>query len=181
MADVTFTVRGPFEVARDGHKRTWEVTLATGRRFWTLGELPALASRRGCYVFAIVPPGGGGYRPEYVGKTANNFRSACLNPYKLQVLREGLNNKAGKLWLFLIAHPAKPRGEISEIIKGDIRDLENQLIGLAYQQNPSLLNQQHVKKRLRIGGVLLPEPGAPSKEEQQFKKMFGLEKRSPLS
>ena len=60
---ISFKVHGPFPIPKDG-----KVLIDDLKYFWNQGsELQHLASKKGCYVFAI--QAGRRCRPYYVGKT----------------------------------------------------------------------------------------------------------------
>ena len=162
-----FSVHGPFRVpSRDKH-----IERTVQRTFWAASELTGLASERGCYVFALVKQGGG-IKPLYVGQTRSDFKSECFDYHKLVLLNDGIRKQSGTLMLYLVKHEKGGRGRISG---SDLTDLEHRLIGLAYKQNPELLNVKGTKGRPPAvnRGIDKPHRGSPSDAERDFKRLIG--------
>lgn len=166
---------GPFEMPRIGSLiDTRELT-----RLWAKIEQqhPGLAHAVGCYIFAI--RAGKGAMPWYVGKTEKrNLRDETSSPHKLLVYTRALNvRERGTPLLYLIAKQtrigryAKPRrGGI-----GDIRALENLLIGTCLLRNGKLLNVKQVKhpKGIVVPGYMNEPRGARSGSATGLAKILG--------
>ena len=166
-APAEFSVHGPFSVpSRDKH-----IERTVQRTFWATSELAGLATERGCYVFALVTRGGG-IKPLYVGQTRGDFKGECFDYHKLVILNDGIRRQSGRLVLYLVKHEKSGHGRISG---SDLTDLEHRLIGLAYKQNPNLLNVKGTKGRppAVIRGIDKPHRGSPSDAEKDFKRLIG--------
>jgi len=169
-----YTVFGPFEIPRAGN-------MVDGRRYRTFWrdveeQHPGLPTAVGCYVFAIRAAKGA--RPWYVGKTEkHNFKGEAWTPHKLLLYNKALNDRGkGKPLLYLIAKHtkggrlAKPRrGGI-----GEIRALENLLIGSCILRNSKLLN---VKQTKHLRGIVVPgymngKRGALSKSARSVARLL---------
>ena len=166
---------GPFEMPRSGSL----VDARKFARFWSTIERqsPGLSGAVGCYVFAI--KAGKGAKPWYVGKTEKrNLKDETWSTHKLYVYTKALNlRKRGTPVLYLIAKQtrvgrfAKPRkGGI-----GDIRALENLLIGSCLLRNSKLLNVKQVKhpKGIVVPGYMNESPGARSASAKGLAKLLG--------
>jgi len=120
---------------------------------------------------------GKGIRPWYVGKTeSHNFKGEVWAPHKLNLYHEALRRrKKGKPLLYLVAKLtktgrfSKPRQRI-----GDVRALENLLIGSCLLRNRSLLNTKQTKhlRRISVPGYMNEQPGARSKPAKGFAKLL---------
>ncbi len=183
MDDIWFKVKGPYPVPRGGSRGSWRVELQTTRDFWKSSDYPELkdlSKSRGCYVFALKPPGGG-LRPVYVGQTSNKFSAATFQHHHLTLFSERLADRSGTLQLFFVVYPRNKettkrnaKARVSETVKEDMRDMENRLIGLALKKNSDDLLNIQGKRRLRIEGVLDPERGQPSGPAVALKKTLAL-------
>lgn len=164
---VDFSVHGPFVVPLQPGRF---VDKPGARGLWG-SSLSQFAAGRGCYVFALSHRVGG-MTPLYVGKTAASFRQECFNDKNLLALSKVLQERSGRLILFLVTYLHK-RGAVN---KAAIRDLEQQLIGLAAKREPDLLNVHGTRQQtiLRIAGVLNSRVGQPSRAAQAFRKTFAL-------
>ena len=172
-----YQVFGPFNL----HKSGKLVDKHYRKNFWTDVEhrAPGLPNALGCYVFGIKAAKGA--FPWYVGKTEKgNFRGETWTPHKLNLYNEALNfgkKKKGTPQLFLIARRtkggkfAKPRR--SGI--GDVRALENLLIGTCLLRNRHLLNAKQTKhlRSIVVPGYMNEQPGARPKAASELAKLLG--------
>jgi hypothetical protein len=169
-----YSVFGPFE-PRDGAM----VDSHAKKMFWGgLEQVHARLPRAvGCYVFAIRAAKGS--RPWYVGKTEKgSFKGEVWTPHKLLLYNEALHlRKKGKPLLYFIAKNTKG-GKFAKPRKGgigDIRALENLLIGTCLLRNRKLLNAKQTK-HLRgtvVPGYMNEQPGARSKPAKELAKLLG--------
>ena len=166
---------GPFKMPRSGSL----VNKHEFRQFWSDIEQqsPRLSGAVGCYIFAI--RAGRGAKPWYVGKTEKgNFKGETWSPHKLNIYSDALNvRKRGTPLLYLIAKRttvgryAKPRkGGI-----GEIRALENLLIGICLLRNRKLLNAKQTKhlKGIVVPGYMNEQPGARSVSATSLARLLG--------
>jgi hypothetical protein len=171
----TFQPFGPFKMPRNGSL----VDTSMFAKFWANIERqsPGLSRAVGCYVFAI--RAGKGAKPWYVGKTEKrNLRDETWSPHKLYVFSKALNlRERGTPVLYLIAKQtgvgryAKPRKRGI----GDVRALENLLIGSCLLRNSKLLNVKQVKhpKGIVVPGYMNELPGARSTSAKSLAKLLG--------
>ena len=125
--------------------------------FWK--GVPA-AEKDGCYVFGVPKKyGQDGFMPLYVGRTNRAFSAECFNAGNLTKLNEYLrHHPATSLKLILLPHPPNKGGSNSAVIA----DLERELIKMAKDVNPKLLNKQHVHPdEWGIHGVIRGGSGKP--------------------
>ncbi len=171
----TYRVYGPFEIPRNGAL----VDSHAKKEFWrnVEAEQVRLSSAVGCYVFAIRAAKGS--RPWYVGKTEkSSFKGEAWTPHKLNLYNEALHlRKKGKPLLFFIARGTKG-GKFAQPRRGgigDIRALENLLIGTCLLRNSKLLNAKQTK-HLRgtiVPGYMNEQPGARSRPAGDLAKLLG--------
>jgi hypothetical protein len=170
-----YEVFGPFEVHRSGSL----VDRSTFAAFWRDVErqCSGLPSAVGCYVFAI--HAAKGERPWYVGKTEkHSFKGEVLTPHKLVLYNEALNlRKKGTPLLYLVARRTKS-GRFAKPGKagiGDVRSLENLLIGTCLLRNKDLRNVKQTKhpRAIVVPGYMNERPGARSKPARHFAKLLG--------
>jgi len=166
---------GPFELPTSGSIVNTHVL----NRFWAEIEQqsPGLAAAVGCYIFAI--SAGKGAKPWYVGKTEKgNFKGETWSPHKLYIYSDALNSrKRCTPLLYLIAKRtrvgryAKPRKGGS----GEIRALENLLIGICLLRNHRLLNVKQTKhlKGIEVPGYMNEQPGARPASAKSLAKLLG--------
>lgn len=170
-----YRVFGPFEIPRDGAM----VDNHAKKMFWGGVEQgnARLSGAVGCYVFAIRAAKGS--RPWYVGKMEKgSFRGEVCTPHKLLLYNEALHlRKKGKPLLYFIAKSTKG-GKFSKPRKGgigDIRALENLLIGTCLLRNHKLLNAKQTKhlRGIVVPGYMNEQPGARSKPAKGLAKLLG--------
>lgn len=160
-----FVVLGPFEVpVHVGNGRI--VRDEEGREFFR--HHPTLASKRGCYIFAM--RSGGGITPTYVGKATKSFGQECFTSHKLGKCNQSLvRYSKGKLVLFLFERP-NGKGNPS-VVK--MNQLEVFLILTALAANENLLNiKQTRQQEWSIRGVIRSSAGNPSKAAAAAKRML---------
>lgn len=169
-----FTVSGPFDVPvveDNGYRRFRQVDASALSHWWLENpKRSRLSTEKGCYVFAM--SSGRGTMPIYVGMTTNSFKSKCFDAANQIKINAYLNENRGRLVLFLVKYPKSKR-----VNRTLVKKLEDQLIGMAFSRNPSLLNKHGTKEEERmprIRGVLRSGRGQPPKEAIAFRKMIGV-------
>lgn len=174
-----YRVFGPFPMRKNGSL----VDKYACNDFWGNIEqqIPKLPSAVGCYIFAIGAAKGTSKRalPWYVGKTErNSFEGETWTPQKLNHYNEALNlRKRGTPHLYLIAKCTKS-GRFAKPRKGgigDIRALENLLIGSCLSRNRKLLNVKQTKhpRGIIVPGYMNEQPGARPKPAKRLAKLLG--------
>ena len=130
-----------------------------------------LASKRGCYVFAV--RAGKGMTPIYVGKaTRSSFEKECFNPANRHKFSNGMADfKKGTPVLYFIRHPSQ-RGKINA---KQIGEIENFLIQNAAVRNPNIQNLRgRQAPKWSIRGVLRSGQRRPTSAESDFKHLIGI-------
>jgi hypothetical protein len=170
-----YQVFGAFKLSKDGYL----VDRSRCAEFWETAERceTGLSKAVGCYIFGI--RAGKGIKPWYVGMTdRQGFKGECWTPDKLNRYNEALNrHKKGTAVLYLIARRTKG-GRFAKPRKngiGDVRALENLLIGTCLSRNRKLLN---VKKTKHPRGIVVPgymneQPGARSRAARELARLLG--------
>jgi hypothetical protein len=74
----TFSVVGPFDVPFTKKKVGRTINSANAKEFWT--SRPALAKKRGCYIFAF--RAAKGMKPVYIGKATKTFEQEVFTDHK---------------------------------------------------------------------------------------------------
>lgn len=145
-------------------------------KFLNRPDVLELGEAKGCYIFALKPPGGSKIVPWYVGRTTKqNFKDRWKTEREIMV-NVCLNGGKGKLMLF--AFPAlQPTGKkFANAPSYDpaIKFLEEYLIGIAWKKNNDLLNvtQKHLSKISVPGIVNVPNAGNRS-DVKTLWKMLG--------
>lgn len=170
-----YRVFGPFEIPRVGTM----VDSHAKKSFWTDVEREhgRLSNAVGCYVFAIRAAKGA--LPWYVGKTEKgSFKGEAWTPHKLNLYNEALHERGkGKPLLYFIAKNTKG-GKFAKPRKGgigDIRALENLLIGACLRRSSHLLNARQTKhlRGITVPGYMNEQPGARSKPAKDLAKLLG--------
>jgi hypothetical protein len=165
---VDFSVEEPLVVPLDGLRNIDE--RRARELFNEVGEGLALA--KGCYVFAL--RSGRGSMPLYVGRTTRaSFRMECFNHKNVKDLNKALEVARGTLLLYLIRYMRSGAGAGN---RSAIEALETQLIGIALERNPKILNIHGARPKSlpRIQGVLNSSRGRPTRQAHEFKKMLAL-------
>ena len=167
-----FDVYGPFEIPR-GERGT----IVDTHEFWDSfkDEDAKLANACGCYVFAIGATDS--YKPWYVGKTENAFKSEALQDNKIKIYNRVLDKRSrGKPVLFLL--PQITKG--NKFAKGDsdaIVGLENILIAQAITRNSEMEN---ISKTRILRGVevvgFMNTSGRAKESALKLRKTFGVKK-----
>jgi hypothetical protein len=165
---------GPFEIPTKGRL----IDRFESAQFWEEVRRRSfgLPGAVGCYVFAI--RAGKGAKPWYVGKTEKgNFKGETWSPHKLNIYNEALSGrKRCTPLLYLIAKRtssgryAKPRKRGI----GEIRALENLLIGVCLLRNRELLNVKQTKypKGIVVPGYMNANRGARSAPAKDLAKLL---------
>jgi hypothetical protein len=173
----TYQVFGPFNLRKSGKL----VDKHYRKDFWGDVERrqPGLPSAVGCYVFGIKAAKGA--LPWYVGRTEkHDFKGETWTPHKLNLYNEALNSrkkKKGTPQLFLIARHTKG-GKFAKPTKsgiGDVRALENLLIGTCLLRNRHLLNAKQTKhlRGIVVPGYMNEHPGARPKPARELAILLG--------
>jgi hypothetical protein len=165
---LTFSVQGPFPVPVYLGRAAKTITSDNATQFWQRN--PALADRRGCYVFGMRT--GRSVMPLYVGRATVSFRREVFQPHKLSRYQHGLADyKRGTPVLLFVAAPIR-RGATNI---GLIKELEAFLIQTAISRNSELLNVQGTKRAdWSIAGVIRSGVGKPSYAASSLKTSLGL-------
>lgn len=166
----TYTVSGPHRIPTYDGKAAKIVTAETIKEFWS--QNGNLASKRGCYVFAI--RAGGGITPYYVGRATRTFKREIFQPHKLSKYQQALADyrKGTPVMYCIMAPPSKGAPNVSAI-----EEMEEYLIQTAVTQNPGLLNVRGTKReRFAIAGVLRSGVGKPSKAAKSLRGCLGISK-----
>lgn len=152
----TFTVKGPFTVPVASLKAGKHISTNEAKAFW--GQHSAMASERGCYVFAF--RAGKGIKPVYIGKATKSFGQEAFAPHKLNKYNQGLANQGkGTPVLFFVCLP-KAKGKVN---RSAIDDAESFLIQSGLTANKALLNSKKTRQELwGIRGVVRGGSGKPS-------------------
>jgi hypothetical protein len=158
----------PFRRQRNGNaKQILNVHVAA---FWAKPAADTIASKQGCYVFAL--RAAKGFCPWYVGKATRSFRQEALGPYQLNHYNDVLfDGRKGTPVMFFVA----PEGNKRIVPAPICNAIETFLIQSAYAENPEICNRQKTKiPEWTIKGVVRPDQGAPTNLEVVFKKMMGI-------
>ncbi len=182
---------GPFPVPYSVVAGTKSIAPADARAFWGQAALLPLATKNGCYVFAL--KASQGYLPWYVGITGKKkskkrpkrakaasspigrwgLKHETFTPDKLKKFNRAMSlRKTGAPVMFLVA----PAGSIRKIPTAELLHMEKELIQNALARNPALINTQHTKNLPRwcIKGVIRGGKGRPNSGETAFRKLLGL-------
>jgi hypothetical protein len=163
-----FDVYGPYKIPIV-RERNGSYIPARCPDFWDAH--PTIATRFGCYVFAI--RAGKGITPVYVGKTTRSFDGECFAIHKIACHYTPALARKGRgtpVMFFLV--PRARRGKPNTRI---IKDLETFLIQVASAKNPSLSNvKERQEARWGISGVLRGGKGKPGKPARAFKTSVGM-------
>lgn len=160
-----YHVFGPYEISFEKSGKAKRIPRDIGRIFWS-HELKAIAKKQGCYVFAI--RAGRGFTPWYVGKTKRCFEDEIFTSHKLVKYNAPLFTcKRGTPVMFFICKT----GTKKIMNQATLKDMERELIQVAYFKNSSLTNKKHAKnKRWAIAGVTSGKK--PTIAASKFKKMM---------
>jgi hypothetical protein len=162
----SFVVQGPFPITYE--KRKGGRTLVFDD-FWSKHAEHNLATRQGCYVFAIRNRG---LTPIYVGKATKSFEQVTFNPANRHKYHSGFSVYAkGTPVMYFVAHP-KQKGPINAT---QIAQIENFLIQAGGAKNSDL---QNIKGRQEpnwsIKGVVRSGAGKRNDAEVQFRSLFDI-------
>jgi hypothetical protein len=163
-----FTPHGPHTVPTTKLNAGKTIDPDDIKTFWAANA--SLASRKGCYVFAM--QAGAGLTPFYVGKATKGFKQEVFTAHKLNKYAKALASYASgtPVLLFVLA----PQGTGATNLKA-IKELEKYLIQRAADVNPNLTNiQNKAKPTWGIAGVLRAKQGKPSKAAQKLRKCIAV-------
>src|SRR5574344_146006 len=143
-----FLVDGPFEIAVTNYKKARRIEKQNIASLWNDGRIGAkkYQGQTGCYIFVM--RAAKGYRPNYVGKTANTFKIETSEPHKLDIYNRVIASKKGTPCFFLIVAP-----KATKAVKEEIDELETRLISWARKVNKNLENIKKNKDSWSIAGV----------------------------
>lgn len=167
---VTFEVHGPFEIPHmwkaGGHVLMFD-------EFWDDDSVAWLADKRGCYVFAI-RPSGGGLLPTYVGKACKTtFKNEAFAPDKKVKYHKGISEYAKCTPLMFFVIRSSRKGKAGGIL---IKEIEDFLIQAGVAKNPD--NMQNVvgthQPNWRIKGVIRSGVGKKSQTALMFRELFDI-------
>ena len=174
-----YSIHGPFKVIRKkankGKGKVLDCSPEAKNKFWddVATKVPDLPSACGCYLFAIKTKG---FKPWYVGLAEKTgFQKECLSIHKTNIYMDVLNNCGkGIPYLFFIAKRTKKKDDFvkpSKRGRGDIRDLETQLITAAKEKNCKLWNKMKTKylKNMCVLGLINTPQRKQSNPESEFK------------
>jgi hypothetical protein len=163
----SFEVHGPFAV--DWEQRKGGRTLLF-EKFWSPeSEASYLATRKGCYVFAIRNRG---LTPIYVGKATKTYSQETFNPWNREKYSNGFSEYAkGTPVMYFVVLP-KSRGPANA---KQIAQVEDFLIQAGVAKNPGLQNVRGIQKPdWSIKGVIRHGAGHRSASELQFVALFDI-------
>lgn len=176
-----FKVYGPFRMPRTDSGLI-AADAAQKKVFWSSVEDAdeGLSEACGCYIFTILPSGGGA-KPWYVGMTCRlGFRGECFQSRKINLYNSAIAGyDRATPQLFLVAKSTRSKATFAKASSNghaDIKELEEILIGVAYSRNQRLLNMRGTKflKRLVVPGVMNSPPGNPGVAASKLKEVLGL-------
>lgn len=165
---VMFDVLGPFAVPFLEGAAGKNIGPSEGRSFFS--EHPALASKKGCYVFGV--RSGRGTTPVYVGKATKSFEQECFALHKIVKYNRGLLDyvKGTPVMFFVVLESRKGATN-----RNAISDLEYYLIQIAFNRNENLLNERSIDHpEWGIRGVVRGGQGKPSFAASSFVRAMGL-------
>jgi hypothetical protein len=161
----SFTVMGPYEIPYE---------VRPGGRFLLCDEFwqhhPAMAMRKGCYVFAMRNRG---LTPIYVGQATVSFKQEAFNVANINKYTSGFLDygKGTPLMYFVVLDVSKGKTN-----KKQITEVEDFLIQAGVARNPDLQNVKGAQTpKWTIKGVIRGTPGKPSAAAKQFKSLFDIE------
>ncbi len=164
-----FIVIGPFDMPYEKRRGGRVIKY---KQFWAQSEkLVALASGRGCYIFAIRTRRGA--TPIYVGKATRSFKGECFNPGNRVKFANGFADfQIGKPVLYFV-RLAPRRGKTNA---KQIGEVEIFLISSAQVKNPNIQNvhgKQAPKWTIR-GVIRSGRAGKPTNAESDLKQLLGI-------
>lgn len=148
-----YLVEGPFDIpASPTRVGVQFIDRRSGVKFWRTEPQSTLARERGCYLFCVRT--GGGIMPWYVGMTAsrNGFVSETFTDHKLTKYNRALAEyRRGTPVMFLVFRRSLVNEE-------EIAEIEEFLIGCAYEANPQLRNVRRRGRSWAIEGITAAAP-----------------------
>lgn len=159
-----FSVSGPWKI--DVRANQHGAKRIEPSEFWADDD--EIASRRGCYIFAIRNKG---ILPAYVGKATKSFRQEVFTPEKLNKYNEALHIWThGTPVMFFVETTSR-----GAAVSKRIGTLEQFLIREAKLANPALLNKHHAgPQEWEINGITVPHRGKKSVGEAAFMQMMDI-------
>lgn len=138
---VEFIVKGPYELVPLKAKKGILIDDNSVAAFWS-GAAP-VANESGLYLFALRR--GRGYTPFYVGKAdKQTFKQETFTPRNVNGYLQTIVQEPGTPVFFFLCRSSKPGPLSSDALK----ELEKDLIGMAYAKNPNgLINRHHAKTK----------------------------------
>ena len=166
-------VYGPYPIPHEslGKGTSKRITRPNAKDFWADKVMRSIASKQGCYTFALKY--GSGFTPWYVGKATKTFEQEALADHKLVHFNEVIfRGHKGTPVMFFVARPGKSR----KISPKEIDDIETFLIQSASYKNPDL---QNIKKKKSlplwgIKGVIRGGRGKTPANAKVFKTLMGI-------
>lgn len=140
------------------------------REFWTKPDAAAVASKQGCYVFAL--RASRGFRPLYIGKATKGMAKECFTHHKLAHFNQVLfQAPKGTPVMFFAVLP----GTKCKVSAKTIDQIETFFIQTAVNHRPDILNVQKTNiPNWTVKGVVRGGAGKPPKNAVQFRKMMGI-------
>ena len=168
-----FDVYGPYPIKREGKVVTQKTCDAY---LESVEDDYDWSNARGCYILAVTA--GGGWTPWYVGKAAKtSLHKTSLKSRNIVLFNEALKDKSKAKPVTFLLPKITPKGAFSTNQRG-IAELERMLIGLAFQQNPDLLNKSQTKcwKITELVGVMNTSAPKATQAAVRLRKTLGLKK-----
>jgi hypothetical protein len=173
MPPLVFDPYGPFDIPVHSFARGRVIAPDNEiKRWWDDLDYDELHALKGVFVFAL--RAGKGYKPYYVGKTSKQgFGRECFTPHKRNKYNHALAMQAGTPTLMLLAHPQR-RGSINH---SAIDSLELELINMAYERNPDLMNERRIEDLpiYSVAGVLRSGRGKRSEDATELRRILGID------
>ena len=161
-----FVTRGPYIFKPIGWPRQRIYTREVAITFCE--QHAELLEEVGCYIFLF--RASRGYKPWYIGKTDNSFRSETFANDKLQKYNEAVaSGQSGTGQLIFLVAP----GRVGNSRSRRIAELELYLIQEAANKNPDLINVRGTSgPDWGIRGVLRSSRGTSNRASQELKRVM---------
>ena len=171
----TFSVEGPFAIARNTAKQGGVFTKSELSKFWsTVNKKASLGERAGCYIFAVLLPNGK-YHPVYVGSATKRFSAECLSGGQPRLYSGALKQHSnGEACFFFIVEESTRADKPNKAI---LDDIESYLITQLRVQNPDLINLRQIPHNWELPGVTGKKRGIGSEALRHLNWMLGLGKK----
>lgn len=171
QSEIQFAVYGPYPIPL-GERGA----IVDDNPFWNeIVNDDKLANACGCYIFAAQTSGAPHPLPWYVGMTKRTFKKEVLHGVNMTKFTKILQNWY-KITPYLFLLPRlKPQGGFSTD-KRRITDLEKVLIGLAYQQNPDIINKSDTKiwRSTEIVGIMNTSVSRAPRAAMRLRETLGV-------